>query len=49
VAIDGRQLSVERHVTFHKSTLFEHTDGRTVDEMDVQYDFGMNWHYASKD
>lgn len=49
VGIDGRQLSVERHVTFHKSNLFEHTDGRTVDEMDVQYDFGMNWHYASKD
>ena len=31
MSIDGRQL-IERHVTFHKSTLFEHTDGRMVDK-----------------
>lgn len=47
IAINDDSLSVERHVTFHSSRLFEH-EGRTTCSKDTTYDFGMSWHYATK-
>jgi uncharacterized protein involved in tellurium resistance len=48
VSVDGNQLSVDRHVTFHQFKLIQH-DGRTTCPMDVAYNFGMTWRYGSKD
>ena len=46
--VDGTQLRIDRHVTFHSGGIITH-QGRETIEMDVAYDFGLSWVTGSKD